>query len=169
MRLNADSFKAIYYPLHAKLYRIAYALTGNQADAEDILQDVYTTLWAKRETLAEISNPEAFCITLVKNRCLDMLRSSNRHPEEAIEEHLGNASDSTPEKILEEQEKISIVRSLLEKLPLRQQQIIRLQAIENCSYEEIEQITGLSNGNIRTLLSRIRKQLKEQLEKAYRL
>ena len=99
MRLNADSFKAIYYPLHAKLYRIAYALTGNQADAEDILQDVYTTLWAKRETLAEISNPEAFCITLVKNRCLDMLRSSNRHPEEAIEEHLGNASDSTPESI----------------------------------------------------------------------
>ena len=98
-----------------------------------------------------------------------MLRSSNRHPEEAIEEHLGNASDSTPEKILEEQEKISIVRSLIEKLPLRQQQVIRLQAIENCSYEEIEQITGLSNGNIRTLLSRIRKQLKEQLEKAYRL
>ena len=73
--MDVDVFKQRFLPFHPKLYRIAYALLDNKADAEDILQDAYCKLWNKRDELGDIQNPEAFSITLVKNLCLDFLSS----------------------------------------------------------------------------------------------
>ena len=102
--MDVDVFKQRFLPFHPKLYRIAYALLDNKADAEDILQDAYCKLWNKRDELGDIQNPEAFSITLVKNLCLDFLRSpkaSRRDNEEALETVL-LTTDSSPEKELEE-------------------------------------------------------------------
>ena len=74
--------------------------------------------------------------------------------------------DYPPEKELEEKEDIRHIQELIEQLPENQRQVIRLRGIEDCSYEDIEQITGLSSSNIRTLLSRARKLIREKLEKA---
>ena len=166
--MDVDVFKQRFLPFHPKLYRIAYALLDNKADAEDILQDAYCKLWNKRDELGDIQNPEAFSITLVKNLCLDFLRSpkaSRRDNEEALETVL-LTTDSSPEKELEEKEDIRHIQELIEQLPENQRQVIRLRGIEDCSYEDIEQITGLSSSNIRTLLSRARKLIREKLEKA---
>lgn len=89
--MDVDVFKQRFLPFHPKLYRIAYALLDNKADAEDILQDAYCKLWNKRDELGDIQNPEAFSITLVKNLCLDFLRSpkaSRRDNEEALDDRL---------------------------------------------------------------------------------
>ena len=64
------------------------------------------------------------------------------------------------------QEDVQYLGELIEQLPENQRQVIRLRGIEDCSYEDIEQITGLSSSNIRTLLSRARKLIREKLEKA---
>ena len=102
MGMDAENFKRKFLLFHPKLFRIAYALVENKADAEDILQDAYFKLWNKRDDLPDIDNPEAFCVTLVKNLCLDFLRSprANRR-EEKIEEVFMLATDSSPEKELE--------------------------------------------------------------------
>lgn len=166
--MDADSFKRLFLPLHPKLFRIAYALVESKADAEDILQDAYCKLWNRRDELAGIQSPEAFCVTLVKNLCLDFLRSAhaNRHDEE-ITEAITLSTDSSPEKELETQDKIRQVRRLINKLPQNQQQVLKLRGINDCSLDEIEQITGLSAVNIRVLLSRARKIIREQFEKLY--
>ena len=65
--MDAESFKKEFLPYHRKLYRVAYRLLENSADAEDIVQEAYLKLWDKREGLTVISNPEAFSVTLVKN------------------------------------------------------------------------------------------------------
>ena len=109
--MDVDVFKQRFLPFHPKLYRIAYALLDNKADAEDILQDAYCKLWNKRDELGDIQNPEAFSITLVKNLCLDFLRSpkaSRRDNEEALETVL-LTTDSSPEKELEEKHGIKIL------------------------------------------------------------
>lgn len=166
--MDADSFKRLFLPLHPKLFRIAYALVESKADAEDILQDAYCKLWNRRDELAGIQSPEAFCVTLVKNLCLDFLRSAhaNRHDEE-ITEAITLSTGSSPEKELETQDKIRQVRRLINKLPQNQQQVLKLRGINDCSLDEIEQITGLSAVNIRVLLSRARKIIREQFEKLY--
>ena len=86
--MDVDVFKQRFLPFHPKLYRIAYALLDKKADAEDIRQDAYCKLWNKRDELGDIQNPEACSITLVKDLCLDFLRSpkaSRRDNEEALE------------------------------------------------------------------------------------
>ena len=56
------------------------------------------------------------------------------------------------------------VKRLIEHLPENQRQVLRLRSLDDCSMEEIEHITGLNAGNIRVLLSRARKTLREQLQ-----
>ena len=166
--MDVDSFKRLFLPLHPKLFRIAYALVENKADAEDILQDAYYKLWSRREELANVLNPEAFCVTLVKNLCLDYLRSprANRHDGD-VAEAVTLSTDSSPDKELEMQDKVEHIRHLISRLPENQRQVIRLRGIDDCSMDEIEQITGLNAVNIRVLLSRARKIIREQFDKYY--
>ncbi len=166
--MDADSFKRQYLPLHPKLFRIALALVGNKEDAEDLLQEAYCKFWNKRNELGGIQNVEAFSVTLVKNLCLDFLRSAqaNRR-EESVEVMIPVAAESTPDKEMEEQDEIRHIQQLIDRLPENQRQVLRLRGLSDCSMEEIEQITGFSAVNVRTLLSRARKMLKEQYEKIY--
>lgn len=169
--MKADDFKRKFMPLHPKLYRIALALVGNKDDAEDILQETYGKLWSMRNKLEYLENPEAYCITMIKNSCLDFLRSAQT--KQTTDEDAQMLMDKeftmhTPERILEDKEKIMQVRHIINRLPRNQKQVIRLQGIAGCSIEEIEHLTGLSGGNIRVPLSRARKQIQEHLNKIYR-
>lgn len=168
--MKADDFKRKFLPLHPKLYRVALALVGNKDDAEDILQETYGKLWQKRDCLEQLENPEAYCVTLIKNLCLDFLRRAQN--KQTTDEDAGMLADmeitgQTPDRILEDKEKIMQVRHIINRLSPNQKQVIRLQGIAGCSIEEIENLTGLSNGNIRVLLSRARKQIQEQINKLY--
>lgn len=167
--MDVNTFKKLYLPLHPKLFRIALALVKDKEEAEDILQEVYEKLWNRRSELTAINNPEAFAVTLVKNSSLDYLRSSraNRHEEEIDTVIL--AYESTPEKEFERQDELECVKQLIEKLPENQKQVVRLRGLSDCSPEEIAEITGLTHTNVRTLLSRARKVIKEQYEKIYAL
>lgn len=163
--MDDQSFKRLFLPLHPKLYRIAFALTSNTQDAEDILQEAYCKLWDKRKELMGIENHEAFCVTLVRNMCLDFLRSAvhKRRQEEVNEAIVMN--DVSPETELIGQDSIQIINRIINELPENQRQIVRLRSIDACSSEEVEQITGLSAINVRVLLSRARKTIREQFEK----
>jgi RNA polymerase sigma-70 factor (ECF subfamily) len=163
--MNTESFKRQFLPYHPRLYRIAYALTGNSQDAEDMLQDAYCKLWNKREELSGLSNPEAFCITLVKNLCFDLLRLPGKNRLEEGFENLPLSTGSSPETEAIGQDESRQIQRLIDKLPEKQRQVIRLRAIDDCSLEEIEEITGLSAVNVRVLLSRARKIVKEQYVK----
>lgn len=163
--MDDGSFKKLFMPLHPKLYRIAFSLIGNAEDAEDILQDAYCKLWDKRNELTDIRNHEAFCVTLTRNLCLDYLRSSIRKMERESLEGYDTADNFSPEIELMERDRVKLVDRLIGELPENQQQVIRLSGIEGCSSEEIRQITGLSAINIRVLLSRARKTVREKFDK----
>lgn len=168
MGMDAEHFKRKFLPFHPKLFRIAYALVGNKADAEDILQEAYFKLWHKRNELPDMENPEAFCVRLVRNLCLDFLRSPRAgRREEEIEEVVSFETDTSPDKELETKDKEQQIRRLISRLPHNQRQVLRLRGIDDCSMDEIEQITGLSAVNIRVLLSRARKAIREQFDKLY--
>lgn len=162
--MDVDVFKQRYLPFHPKLYRIAYALLEDKADAEDILQEAYCKLWKKRDELEGVQHPEAFSITLVKNLCLDYLRSPRSNRDDESTETVVLPASTSPDRELEEKENIRHVQKIIDQLPENQRQVIRLRGIEDCSFEEIEQITGLTASNIRTLLSRARKFIREKLE-----
>lgn len=163
--MDDGSFKKLFMPLHPKLYRVAFSLIGNTQDAEDILQEAYCKLWDKRKELTDIRNYEAFCVTLTRNLCLDYLRSSVRKMERESLEGYDTTDNVSPEIELMERDRVRLVDRLIGELPENQQQVIRLSGIDGCTAEEIRQITGLSAINIRVLLSRARKTVREKFDK----
>ena len=165
--MNAEEFKSIYYPFHPKLYRIAFALLNNADDAEDILQDTYYKLWSRRAELTNILQPEAFCVRLLKNLCLDFLRKPRNRSDNEPAELMQITTETTPEDELESKEKIEQIEALIERLPEKQRIVIQMRGSGDCSFEEIEAATGESAENVRVLLSRARKSLKKMLTNSY--
>ena len=160
--MDAESFKKQYLPHHQKLYRIAYKLLGNQCDAEDMVQEAYLKLWNKREELAEIRNPESFSVILLKNICFDYLRSTKKESETQDIEVVSKSNETSLINEIEIKDELNCVKQLITQLPGKQQEVMKLRHLSECSIEEIEQITGLNAINIRVLISRARKTIREQ-------
>lgn len=159
--MDASEFKQRFLSFHRKLYCVAFSLTGNREDAEDMVQDAYLRLWDRRDELDRVVNAEAFCVTVLKNVCFNALRS--RKPISATEdETMPVAADVDVGREVESRDAVSVVSELIKRLPPNQRQVIVMRDVGDCPYEEIEAATGMSAGNIRTLLSRARKKIKEQ-------
>lgn len=160
--MNAHTFKELLLPHSRKMYAMAMTFLKNDDDARDVVQDTLAKLWEKRNELDNIQNAEAYCITMTKNICIDRLRRA-QHSGYNIDvqyETLHMACDETITQI-EARDRLNNITQLMALLPAQQQKILELRAMGDCSVEEIEKITGLSNVNIRTLLSRARRKLKE--------
>jgi RNA polymerase sigma-70 factor (ECF subfamily) len=161
--MDAERFKKVFLPYHGKLYRIAYKMLGNQTDAEDIVQDAYIKLWQKRNELESLINSESYAVTLLKNSCLDFLRKVK--PElSAIYEMNIPAVDSLIAQV-ENKDQLEHVQKIMEQLPVQQKQIITMKIWDNLSDEEIGKATGLTRGNIKVIISRARKTIKELYNK----
>ena len=165
--MDSAQFKELFMPFHTKLYRIAMALLGNRDDAEDILQETYCKLWDRREQLDEVNNAEAFSVTMIKNLCIDFLRSQQTKPDETEIDSVSLPAGRAPDSEMEEKETLQKVRQCISNLPENQQQVIRLRSIAECSIEETAKITGFSSANIRVLLSRARTTIKEEIVRKY--
>ena len=161
--MSAEEFKHRFLPLHARLYRTAYHLMGNVMDAEDIVQEAYMKLWEQRTKLKNINNVEAYCTCLIRNLCIDKLRRQSPEEEELIVEKQF-LSDSDIGTTLERKDEINQLQNLISHLPDGQRTVMILHDIEECSYEEIEKATGFTAINIRVMLSRARKKIREQFE-----
>lgn len=158
--MTATVFKEKYMPYHQKMFRIASRLLEDNNDAEDIVQEAYIKLWNKRDELSHVENTESYCVVILKNLCLDFLRSKSRHVMQSTEEVV-----VPEEKILineiENTDEVNYIKMLIEQLPEQQRQIVKLRHFDEYSNEEIEEIMGLTSVNTRVLLSRARKKIKE--------
>ncbi len=163
--MDAAEFKGLILSHYKIMYRVALSIVKNVDDAQDITQEAVTRLWEKRDTLANIENAQAFCLIVIKRQCIDFIRSAN--PQSVpVEEQISIISDEDTESQLVNKDNINNVTKLVEQLPENQKKVIQLRYFGDCTMEEIEQITGLSGVNIRTLLSRARNKIKELYKKA---
>ncbi|HPB78036.1 MAG: ECF RNA polymerase sigma factor SigJ [Bacteroidetes bacterium ADurb.Bin139] len=162
---DARTFKDTFLPWHGHLYRTAYRLLNNQADAEDIIQDVYVKLWNMRENLEGIKNLQAYATTMTRNLCLDRMRSpAYRNSDNYAAGSLQYEWIDAVEQI-DQQDELKMVLVLVDQLPQKQREIFRMRHFNELSLEEIRQLTGLSPVNIRVQLSRAQKKVKEQYKK----
>jgi RNA polymerase sigma-70 factor (ECF subfamily) len=161
--MSPESFKEKYFSLHPKLYRVAFAILGNQDDAEDMVQDTYCKLWDNRNKLDAVENPEAYCFIIIKRLCLDFLKKNIHLRLEDIQE-LSIQDDYRADEELDNKETLEKVKFIIKTLPEKQREILKLKCFAECSYEEIEKITGESSSNVRVLLSRARNTIKTKLK-----
>jgi RNA polymerase sigma-70 factor (ECF subfamily) len=100
---------------------------------------------------------------LIKNLCLDFIRSPKNQQDNDLVESIIVTTGTNPESELESKEKMQQLEALIEQLPEKQRIVIRMRGCGDCSLEEIEAVTGESAANVRVLLSRARRTMKQQL------
>ena len=163
--MDAREFKQRFMPHYRLLYRVAYHLTGHAQDAEDLLQDTYLKLWQKREDLPDEAKNEAYLVAMMRNLFVDRRRL--KRLDDSAE--LTNDDEPPDERSLDHEidarDEICQLDRLISELSERDAKIIKMYVMDDRSYEEIEHDTGLSQGNIRIIVMRTKKKLKEQFNK----
>ena len=152
-----ESFKS----LSDGLYRVAYYMLESQADAEDAVQDLFIKLWGNRDQLDTVLNFKAYCTTLMKNLCIDRLRKEQKV--QSMEPGPDVAESRLVDEDYDAREKLERVLAAIERLPGRQRDVMKMYVLEEMSYEEIAEKTGMSNLTLRVLLSNARKSLRSQI------
>lgn len=165
--MDANEFKSVFMPYQPKLYRTAYAILRNTQDAEDIVQEVYLKLWNRRESMDVATCKEAYCVSMVKNMCMDFIRGSHSVNEDGIDDEHFCLADEDAGTELDRREEAVRLKRMISRLPDVQKKVMWLRDVNECSFEEIGAATGLTPVNIRATLSKARKKIREQFNKLY--
>lgn len=157
-----NEIKEIWLPLSDRFYRVAYHILESQEDAEDAVQELYLKLIKTPDKFSNIQDPAAYGITMLRNICIDIIRRREKLKSEELHEYM-IADASSPDKVATEKDKLRILIHEIDKLPQKQSMVLKMRTIEGLEYDEISQRTGLSQVNIRVLISIARKTLKKNL------
>ena len=157
------NFEQLTYNIKDKLYRFSLRITGNAPEAQDVVQEVFIKVWEKRDDMADIKNPEAWCMTLTKNLSLDKLRLKHNRSKDLEVAHALSDSKPTPYTETETNDMVAIIRNLMNQLPEKQKMVMHLRDIEGLSYEEIGDSLEMPMPQVKVYLHRARNAIREKI------
>ena len=148
------------YRLHAaEVFRYAYAVLGNRADAEDITQTTFVNALRALERGDRPRKPTNWLITIAHNLIRQRFRQQQARPLEVELDHdVAAAEDADDGPSIDD-----LVRAL-QRIPPTQRQAIVLRELEGRSYAEIGELLGVSQSALEALLFRARRSLADELE-----
>jgi len=156
--LAAREVDDLYRRHGAEVYRYAYAVLGNHADAEDVTQTTFLNAYRSLEQGVRPRKPSNWLLTIASNAIKQRFRQEQSRPRLVeLDEHIaGQESDDDGPSVGE-------LLTALSKIPPQQRQAIVLREFEGRSYTEIAEILGVTTGALETLLFRARRSLAEEL------
>lgn len=159
------SFRNDILPLKNELYRLALRITLNPAEAEDIVQETMIKVWNRRDQWDDIDSIEAFCLTICRNLSLDkMKKMANQSQSLGEGEHdtPDRSYSSNPEEQAVQQDRVALVRRLIDELPEKQRSVMQLRDFEGKSYKEIAEIMTISEEQVKVNIFRARQAIKQR-------
>ena len=147
-----------------KLFRFAKRIVGNEAMAEDIVQDVVVKMWDKRTERDTCKNLEAYCMRITKNLSLDKKKAKSFNVvglEQAM--IVAPSNSSTPYQTTARQDTLQHIHQLIQTLPEKQQMVIQLRDIEGMEYKEIATVLDIPMNQVKVNLFRARKTIRKKL------
>ena len=139
------------------LFRICYVILGNEADAEDAVQETMVKYMQKAPAFENSEHEKAWLITTARNQCRDMLRFRLRHPQINLEYLQGLSSDTYDSGILE----------ALMSLPEKFRVVLILYYVEEYCIADIARIIRRTPSAVKMRLQKGRRLLEEKYRKEY--
>ena len=161
------SFKTDVLPMKDKLFRLAFRITLNQQDAEDVVQETLIKIWNRHDQWDEIESLEGWAMTIARNMALDVLRKQDTHRTVSLDEpdtHHLTPTTHTPYEKMMEKERIAMVRDLMNSLPEKQRTAMQLRDFEDKSYKEIAAIMQISEDQVKINIFRARQFIKKSYD-----
>lgn len=149
----------------ARVYRLAYRLTGNPHDAEDLTQDVFIRVFRSLSTYKP-GTFEGWLHRITVNLFLDGARRRQRQRTDALGDDAADrlpGDDPGPERAYEFRHLADDVQRALDDLPPEFRAAVVLSDIEGLSYEEVGEALGIKLGTVRSRIHRARARLRQSL------
>lgn len=163
-RLLPTEFEALFRDHYDFVHRTAYRVTGNFADAEDVIQTLFLRL-CRRELPAEIAaNPRRYLYRGAVNIALDVIRTRRRHPTESDDHRLLNVAAGSP-MTRGEEELHDQLRHALADLKPAAAEILILRHVHGYADVEIAKLLGMSRSAVAVSLFRSRLKLRRVIKR----
>ena len=160
---DTEAFGKLYDLYADRIYRHIYYRTSNVDDARDLTQEVFTKVWQVLPKYKRMKTPFlGWLFTISHNRVIDYYRTKKNHAYLNNEIDMGDQV-SSPENLLEAEFTQQEVRKAILQLPEDQQQVILMSFIEGFEYGEIAAVLNKTEGNIRVIMHRGLKKMREIL------
>ena len=163
------SLESLFEVHHDRVFRTAYRVTGNAADAEDVLQTVFLRVARGQEAAESADNAEAYFSRAAINASLDLLRSRKRSRAVAIDDVVNTASVSAfvlrqnPETDHEDDELRKLIRDAVAKLGATAGEMFALRYFEGFGNAEIATMMGTSPLVVGVTLHRARARMRKEI------
>ena len=166
-------FRKVVLPHIDEAYRLAHWLTGNRADAEDVVQDASLRAFRAIREYAG-GNPRSWLLSIVRNTAYSWLRKNRAGTVFTVEDleaveleqaKPGDASGETPEASLIAKVDAEQLRAAIAALPSPFRETLVLRDVEGLDYREIAEATEVPIGTVMSRLARARQRLMLSLKK----
>jgi RNA polymerase sigma-70 factor, ECF subfamily len=175
----AQELRSIVSTRLPALYRCAYRLLGNAADAEDAVQDALLAAYKHLDQFQGRSQMSTWLTTIVHNSARMQLRTRLQHTLISLDESLGEDRECSlsdyladggpnPEEECRQSELSKRLRHLATQLSPALRKTFQLRDVEGLSIRETAQILGVPYGTVKARLARARKTLKQLMRRALR-
>ena len=166
--MTPEEFRKIILPEGRRLYALAFRYLNNREEAEDMVQEVMMKLWAGRNEQRHYASPAAWCTTVTRNSCIDMLRRRKMiRLEEISDAILMPATDHGQLNNPDNLEAVKVIGGIVNRMKEPYKSAVILRDMEGYSYEETAEIMQTNINTLRTVLSRARKNIREEMERIY--
>ncbi|MGV8944440.1 sigma-70 family RNA polymerase sigma factor [Thermomonas sp.] len=166
-RGDQRAFESLYQATSSMLLGVCMRVLGDRGEAEDVLQEVYVTVWRKAVQFDSArARASTWMGTIARNRCIDRLRSQPASALRAPIEVLDLAEDPSPSPAAHAESGIERAQldDCIEQLEPKRQVLIRTAFFEGATYEELSARSGSPLGSVKSWIRRGLLQLRACLE-----
>lgn len=150
-------FKQIFDDNSKKIFNLCYGYTGDVDSANDLMQETFLKVWQNLDKFRQKSLISTWIYRIAVNTCLTFLRSEKRQAKDELTE---NIIENKIEEYSEKNEQIAILYKSISKLEENDRLIITM-VLDELPYQQIAEISGISEGNLRVKIHRIKQKLTE--------
>ncbi len=163
-----EALAALVEQYASTLYRVAFSVLRNAADAEDAVQETFLRVLRHQATLGEVRDHRVWLIRIVWNIVLDRKRRAKSRPETEDVAELTRVLPATglsaEERAAAAQHHAQVLQQV-DRLPAKEREVLVLSAFEELSSVEIAAVLGVTESSVRSRLFRARNLMAELLER----
>lgn len=162
------AFAEIYHRYKGVLFRHALRLLGNEEEAKDVVQELFTQLWARREQFVITSALSSYLYTATRNRILDII--AHKKIEEKYIQSLDGfleRGEYLTDQYLREKELRGIIEKEVAQLPPRMREVFQLSRRDHRTYKEIAEELNISDKTVKKQINSALSILRQKLDLAF--
>jgi len=169
-KVNEGDLQAIRFLVEKNknlVWHIIISMVGRNSDCEDIFQDVFVEVFKGRKRFRADARLSTWIGSITHNICVDYIRKKKREKDfrnfDPNQQSIISFSTDMSWKQTEKEDLNRLVLTTIAKLPPDYRIVITLYHLDECSYRDIAEITGMPDGTVKSYISRGRSLLREAL------